>query len=86
MIHKLHHNLQEPERSINIDPSLVGNSLLSTVEMGKASYTANYDDKEINFYNSVNTKNHGIGRCNPQRIAMLTGQTVVCPPQRHHLQ
>ncbi len=40
MIHKLHHNLREPARSINIVPSLVGNSLLSTVKMVEAGYTA----------------------------------------------
>ncbi len=56
MIHKLHHNLWEPARSIKIVPSLVGNSLLSTAKMVKASYTAIYDDKEVNFYNTVTTK------------------------------
>jgi hypothetical protein len=50
IIHKLHHNLQEPACSVNILPSLVGNSLLSTVEMVKAGYMAIYDDKEVNFY------------------------------------
>ncbi len=35
MIHKLHHNLREPVCSVNIVPSLVGNSLLSTVKMVK---------------------------------------------------
>jgi hypothetical protein len=31
MIHKLHHNLREPACSVNIIPSLVGNSLLSNL-------------------------------------------------------
>ena len=44
MIHKLHHNLREPAH--------VGNSLLSTVKMVEAGYTAIYDDKEINFYDT----------------------------------
>jgi hypothetical protein len=44
MIHKLHHNLQESARSVNIIPSFVGNSLLSTVKMVEAGYTAIYDD------------------------------------------
>jgi hypothetical protein len=56
MIHKLHHNLREPVRSVNIVLSLLGNSLLSTVKMVKASYMAIYDKKEVNFYNSTTTK------------------------------
>ncbi len=56
MIHKLHHNLREPAHSVNIVPSLVGNSLLSTVKMVEAGYTAIYDDKEVNFYNTATTK------------------------------
>jgi hypothetical protein len=56
MIHKLHHNLRGPARSVNIVPSLVGNSLLSTVKMVEASYTAIYDDKEVNFYKTMTTK------------------------------
>jgi hypothetical protein len=56
MIHKLHHNLQEPARSVNIVPSLVGNALLSTVIIVKAGYTAIYDDKKVNFHNTTTTK------------------------------
>jgi hypothetical protein len=56
MIHKLHHNLQKPASSVNIVPSLVGNSLLSTIKMVEAGYTAIYDDKEVNFYNTTTTK------------------------------
>ncbi len=56
MIHKLHQNLWEPARSINTIPSLVGNSLLSTVKMVKAGYTTIYDAKEVNFYNTATTK------------------------------
>jgi hypothetical protein len=55
-IHKLHHNLRESACSINIVPSLVGNSLLSAVKMVEASYTAIYDNKEVNFYNTATTK------------------------------
>jgi hypothetical protein len=55
MIHKLHHNLRKPACSINIVPSLVGNSLLSTIKMVEAGYTAIYYDKEVNFYNTATT-------------------------------
>ncbi len=56
MTHKLHHNLREPARSINILPSIVDNSLLSAVKMVRAGYMAIYDDKEFNFYNTATTK------------------------------
>ncbi len=56
MIHKLHHNLQESARSVNIFPSLVGNSLLSTAKIIEAGYTVIYEDKEDNFYNTTTTK------------------------------
>ncbi len=56
MIHKLHHNLREPACSVNIISSLIGNSLFSTVKMVKASHTAIYNDKEVNFYNTMTTK------------------------------
>jgi hypothetical protein len=56
MIHKLHKNLREAARSINIVLSLVGYSLLSTIKMFEAGYTAIYGDKEVNFYNTVTTK------------------------------
>jgi hypothetical protein len=49
IIHRLHHNLREPACSVKIVASLVGNSLLSTVKMVEAGYTAIYDDKEVNF-------------------------------------
>jgi hypothetical protein len=84
MINKLHHNLQEPARSVNIVPSLVSNSILSTVKMVEAVYTAIYDDKEFNFCDSTTTKNHSIGRCYPQRVVMPMGQTVVCPSCGEH--
>ncbi len=56
MIHKLQNNLREPACSANIVPSLFGNSLLSTVKMVEASYTAIYNNKEVNFYNTVTAK------------------------------
>jgi hypothetical protein len=34
----------------------VGNSLLATVKMVKAGYTAIYDDKEVDFYDTMTTK------------------------------
>jgi hypothetical protein len=36
--------------------SHVGNSLLRTVKMVEAGYTAIYDDKKVNFYNTATTK------------------------------
>jgi hypothetical protein len=54
MIHKLH--LWEPARSVNIVPSLVGNSLLKPLKMVEACYTAIYDDKEVNLYHTTTTK------------------------------
>jgi hypothetical protein len=56
MIHKLHQNLQELACSVNIVPSLVVNSLLSTVKMVEAGYTAIYDDKEVDFYDTAAIK------------------------------
>jgi hypothetical protein len=46
----------EPARSVNIILSLVGNSLVSTVKMVDAGYTAIYDDKEVNLYDTATTK------------------------------
>ncbi len=70
MIHKLQNNLREPAHNFNIVLSLFGNSLLGTVKMVEASYTAIYNNKEVNFNNTVTTK-----------ITVLpTGQTVACPP------
>ncbi len=56
MINKLHHYLRELACSVNIVLSLVGNSLLSAVKMVETGYTAIYDDKEVNFYNTTTTK------------------------------
>jgi hypothetical protein len=55
MIHKLHRNLREPAHSVNIVPSLVSNSLRSTVKMVEAGYTI-YDDMEVNVYDTAPTK------------------------------
>jgi hypothetical protein len=52
MIHKLHHNLREPARSQHCLLPLWQLSVLSTVKMVEAGYTAIYDDKEINFYDT----------------------------------
>jgi hypothetical protein len=48
-IHKLHHKLHEPARTVNIVPSLMGNSLLSTVKMVQAGYTAIYNNSRSIF-------------------------------------
>jgi hypothetical protein len=70
-LHILHHKLREPAHTINIVPSLVGNSLLSTVKMVQAGYTAIYNDSEVNFYNSTMAKR------SVSEADVLTG--YVCP-------
>ena len=70
-IHKLHHKLREPAHTINIVPSLVGNSLLSTVKMVQAGYTVIYNDSKVNFYDSTTAK------ISVSEAAVLTG--YVCP-------
>jgi hypothetical protein len=53
-INKLHQKLREPAHSINIVPSLMGNSLLSNLKMVEAGYTAMIcNNKEVNFNNST---------------------------------
>jgi hypothetical protein len=47
-INKLLHNVRTPARDVNIVPSLVGNSLLSTNKFTDAGYTAIYDKNEVN--------------------------------------
>jgi hypothetical protein len=69
--HKLHHKLCEPARTVNIVPSLVGNSLLSTIKMVQAGYTAIYINSEVNFYESTTAK------ISISEAAVLTG--YVCP-------
>jgi hypothetical protein len=55
-INKLHLNVRKPERSVNIVPALVENSLLSTNKFVEAGYTVTYDAEEVNFYNAHTTK------------------------------
>jgi hypothetical protein len=54
--HKLHHKLCEPARTVNIAPSLVGNSFLSTVKMVQAGYTAIYNNNKVIFNDSATAK------------------------------
>jgi hypothetical protein len=70
-IHKLHHKLREPAPTINIVPSLVGNSLLSTIKLVQAGYNAIYNDSEVNLYDSTTAK------ISVSEAAVLTG--YVCP-------
>ena len=70
-IYKLHHKLHEPAHTVNIVPSLVGNSLLSTVKMVQAGYTAIYNNSKVNFYNSTTAK------ISVSKAAVLT--EYVCP-------
>ncbi len=53
---KLLHNVREPARSVNIIPTLVKNSLLSTNKFSQSGYTVIYDKDEVNFYNARTTK------------------------------
>jgi hypothetical protein len=55
-VNKLLHNVCAPAQDVNIVPSLVGNSLLSTSKFAEAGYTAIYDKDEVNFYNTRTTK------------------------------
>jgi hypothetical protein len=55
-VNKLHHNVRSPARNVNIVPSLVENSLLSTSKFADAGYTTIYDKNEVNFYDAKTTK------------------------------
>jgi hypothetical protein len=55
-INKLLHNVRTPTQDVNIVPSLVGNSLLSTRKISKAGYTTIYDKDKVNFYDTRTTK------------------------------
>jgi hypothetical protein len=55
-VNKLLHNIRSPTRNVNIVPSLVENSLLSTSIFADAGYTAIYDENEVNFYDAKTTK------------------------------
>ena len=47
---------QPPAQDVNIVPSLVDNSLLSTSKFADAGYTTIYDKNEVNFYDTKTTK------------------------------
>ncbi len=55
-INKLLHNVRLPTRNVNIVPSLVENSLLSTSKFADAGYTAIYDKNEVNLYDAKTSK------------------------------
>jgi hypothetical protein len=55
-VNKLLHAVCAPVRDVNIVPSLVGNSLLSTSKFAEAGYLAIYNKDEVNFYNTRTTK------------------------------
>jgi hypothetical protein len=55
-LNKLLHNVRAPARDVNIVPSLVENSLLSTSKFAAASYTTISDENEVNFYDTKTTK------------------------------
>ena len=54
-INQIHHNVCAPVRKVNIIPSLVGHSLLSTSKFAAAGYTAIYDKDKVNFYDTCTT-------------------------------
>ena len=54
-INQIHHNVCAPVRKVNIIPSLVGHSLLSTSKFAAAVYTAIYDKDKVNFYDTCTT-------------------------------
>jgi hypothetical protein len=55
-INKLLHDVCVPAQDVNIVPSLVSNSLLSTSKFTKAGYSAIYDKDKVNFYDTRTTK------------------------------
>ena len=55
-VNKLLHKVRTPARDVNIVPSLVKNSLLSTSKFADAGYTAIYDENEVNFFDAKTTK------------------------------
>jgi hypothetical protein len=54
-IHQVHHDVRAPAGEVNIVPSLVGHSLLSTSKFVAAGYTAIYDKDKVNFYDMCTT-------------------------------
>jgi hypothetical protein len=56
IVNKLLHNVCATDRDVNIVPSLVKNSLLSTSKFANTGYTAIYDENEANFYDAKTTK------------------------------
>ena len=55
-LNKLLHNVRAPVQDVNIVPSLVKNSLLSTSKFAAAGYTTIYDENEANFYDTNTPK------------------------------
>jgi hypothetical protein len=55
-INNLLHDVRAPAWDVNIVPSLVGNSLLSTSKFAEAGYTAIYNKDAANFYYTRTTK------------------------------
>ncbi len=55
-VNKSLHNVRAPTRDVNIVPSLVENSLLSTSKFANTGYTTIYDKIEVNFYNAKTIK------------------------------
>ena len=85
---KLHHDVREPARTVDMVLSLTNNSLLSGGKFAQAGYVAVCDDKEVNLYD-MRTVNIGISeevvlkgwrypRANLWRIPSLSAP----PPQK----
>jgi uncharacterized protein YprB with RNaseH-like and TPR domain len=55
-VNKLLHNVHAPARDVNIVPSLVKKSLLSTSKFTNVGNTAIYEEDEVNFFDTKTTK------------------------------
>ncbi len=55
-IHQLHHDVCQPARDVHIVPTINSNSLIGTAKFATARYITVFDGKEVNIYDSSNTK------------------------------
>ena len=52
---KMHPKVREPARTVDIVPSITGDSLLSTSKFADAKYITIFDEEEVNIYDATNT-------------------------------
>ena len=55
-IQELQHDICQLAKDIHIVPDICKNSLISTTKFAKAGYMTVFDDKEVNVYDTQNTK------------------------------